>query len=237
MAGKKKPGKAKAAPEKNEEFSLISNATLKALYADLRKCETAVKRAAGKNVIDALPAGVWMDLGDGDAVVSGIADAAAKLKRKGKPAAAVSTEFGLVLGAGLLAKSRKSGKVGVIFGEAGDAEFQEALGIAKRLELPVIFVSRAKAVDEKELARELRAAKKKGKKAKGAANEGYLPRIHVDANDVVAVYRVAHESIDRARRGRGPSWIEGVPFKPEGKRVAADAVSNMEKYLIGKGLL
>jgi len=237
MAGKKKPGKAKAAPEKKEEFSLISNATLKALYADLRKCESAVKRAAGSRVMDALPAGVMMDLGAGDAVVAGIADASVKLKRKGKPAAKHSMEFGLVLGAGLLAKSRKSGKVGVIFGEAGEAEFQDALGIAKRLELPLIFVSRAKSVDEQAVARELRAAKKKRKKAKGAADEGYLPRIHVDANDVVAVYRVAHEAIDRARRGRGATWIEGVPFTSEGKRVGPDAVVNMEKYLQGKGLL
>lgn len=240
MTGKKKPGgkktvPVKSGPEKKEEFSLISNATLKALYADLRKCESAVKRGGG--ILDALPAGVFMDLGEGDVVVSVGADATVKVKRKGKPAATVNAEFGAALGAALLAKTRKNRKVSVVFGEPGGAEWTEALGIAKRLELPLIFVSRAVEVDEKALAREMRAALKTKKRAKTVLAEGYLPRIHVDANDVVAVYRVAHEGIVRARKGRGASWIEGIPFEPEGKPVGADAVGNMEAYLRRKGLL
>ena len=245
MAGKKKA--AKSAPEKKEEFSLISNATLKALYADLRKSQAAVKntargvRGAGKNEFDALPAGVLMDLDEDDATFSTIADVAVKLKRKGKPAVQVSTAFGAALGSALLEKTRNSGKVGVVFGEADapntNQDWQEALNLARKHELPLIFVSRAAEVDEKEAARAVRKPRKGKKKAKSAESEGYLPRIPVDANDVVAVYRVAHESIERARKGRGPAWIEGVPFRPDGKRVGADAVANMETYLRGKGLL
>ncbi len=59
----------------------------------------------------------------------------------------------------------------------------------------------------------------------------------MDAIEAGAVYRVAQEAIDRARRGRGATWIEGIPFKPEGKRLKADAVAGMELYLRGKGLL
>ena len=41
--------------EKKEEFSLISNATLRALYADLRKCERVAKRGGPGAAYDAYP--------------------------------------------------------------------------------------------------------------------------------------------------------------------------------------
>ncbi|MGA2252452.1 thiamine pyrophosphate-dependent enzyme [Terracidiphilus sp.] len=199
--------KVSAKAEKKEEFSLISNATLKALYADLKKS----RRAAKDGAYDALPAGARMDLTDGDVV------------------ATAGTGFDSAVGAALLAKTRKNGKVGVIFGEAAAEAFQDALVTAKQYALPLIFVSRTHAADE--------IAEKRSKSGKHVPAEGHLPRMYVDANDVVAVYRVAHEAIDRARRGRGATWIEGIPFKPEGKRLKADAVAGMEAYLRGKGLL
>jgi hypothetical protein len=214
-------------------FSLISNETLKALYDDLRKCARVVKNGA----YDALPAGVLMDLSDGDAVVSASTDATVRLKRAGKPVAAIGAGFDAAVGTALLAKAHKSGKVGVVFGEAGAEAFQAALATAKEYTLPLIFVSRAEDVDEHAEKRALRKPAKKSKAKKKALAEGYLPRIYVDANDVVAVYRVAHEAIDRARRGRGATWIEGIPFKTEGKRSGPDAVAGMEEYLRGKGLL
>ena len=233
----KKPATAFAQAEKNG-FSLISNETLKALYADLLKCQRVVKNGAAKNGnLDALPTGVLMDLRDGDAVVSASADATVRVKRKGKPVAGMSASLDAFLGAGLLAKARKSGKVGVVFGETGADGWQDAVEAARTHGLPLIFVSRTDAVDEKEPARVIRREARKRKPVKSEPAVGYLPRIHVDANDVVAVYRVAHEAIDRARRGRGATWIEGVPFKPEGKRRGPDAVAGMEQYLRAKGLL
>jgi hypothetical protein len=53
----------------------------------------------------------------------------------------------------------------------------------------------------------------------------------------VAVYRVAHEAIDRARRNRGASLIECASFRVKGLRRHGDAVVNMERYLRGKGML
>jgi pyruvate dehydrogenase E1 component alpha subunit len=207
--------KVSAKAEKKEEFSLISNATLKALYADLKKS----RRAAKDGAYDALPAGARMDLTDGDVV------------------ATAGTGFDSAVGAALLAKTRKNGKVGVIFGEAAAEAFQDALVTAKQYALPLIFVSRTHAADEIAEKRAVRKPAKKSKSGKHVPAEGHLPRMYVDANDVVAVYRVAHEAIDRARRGRGATWIEGIPFKPEGKRMKADAVAGMELYLRGKGLL
>ena len=74
-----------------------------------------------------------------------------------------------------------------------------------------------------------------------------IARIAVDARDVLAVYRVASESISRARQRRGPTLIEcidhGLPA-PAGTRVAergpssvVDPVRAMESYLGKKRLL
>jgi TPP-dependent pyruvate/acetoin dehydrogenase alpha subunit len=230
MAKKSTKGAGKSAPDEKPSFSLISNATLLALYGDLRAC----KKAARRKAFDALPAGIMMDLAKGDALASDVADATIRLKRKGKPAA--GSDLSAVLGAAFLHKQRKTGKVGVIFGaDLNSPDWTDALALAKDHWLPLIFVSRAEGPDEKALRREL--AKPRKKKKKAAKPEGYLPRMIVDANDVVAVYRVAHEAIDRARRGRGATWIEGVPFRVEGKRGVPDAVASMEKYLQGKGLM
>jgi Dehydrogenase E1 component len=57
-----------------------------------------------------------------------------------------------------------------------------------------------------------------------------LPYIAVDAHDVVAVYRVAQESIVRTREGAGPAVIELASYSPE------DPVDKMHRYLSGKGL-
>jgi TPP-dependent pyruvate/acetoin dehydrogenase alpha subunit len=45
----------------------------------------------------------------------------------------------------------------------------------------------------------------------GQSQSSYgVPRMAVDAHDVVAVYRVAQECVHRARTGVGPSWIQCV---------------------------
>lgn len=64
-----------------------------------------------------------------------------------------------------------------------------------------------------------------------------LPIIPVDANDAVAVYRVAHEAIAHARRGSGPTLIDCVPLRLAGERKQdSDCIARMERYLQAKGL-
>ena len=238
--------------EKKEEFSLISNATLRALYADLRKCERVAKRGGPGAAYDAMISGVLMDLGDGDAVASTNDDAAVRLKRAGKPVAAVGLGLDAAVGTALLAKVRKSRKVGVIFGEPSTEAFQDALETARHYALPLIFVSRTHGADEIAERRAVRRPAKKSKSAKHALAEGHLPRMYVDANDVVAVYRVAQEAIARARRGQGPTLIECKTYRWYGhseidpakyrdpeeveRWKAKDPIAGMEKYLTGKGL-
>ncbi len=46
---------------------------------------------------------------------------------------------------------------------------------------------------------------------------GYgIPGAMVDGNDVLAVYRVTREAVDRARRGQGPTLIEAKTFRMKG---------------------
>jgi TPP-dependent pyruvate/acetoin dehydrogenase alpha subunit len=84
--------------------------------------------------------------------------------------------------------------------------------------------------------------------------EGYgFPGRQVDGNDLLAVYEVAEEAVERARRGEGPSLIECVTYRlsfhnttdnpraylPEGWLTTAekeDPVTRVEAYLAKQGL-
>jgi TPP-dependent pyruvate/acetoin dehydrogenase alpha subunit len=72
-----------------------------------------------------------------------------------------------------------------------------------------------------------------------------VPRIAVDGRDVLAVYRVASESISRARQRRGPTLIECIDhgFPPGSGKAGrnqssvADPVRAMASYLGKKRIL
>ena len=68
-----------------------------------------------------------------------------------------------------------------------------------------------------------------------------LPVIPVDADDIVAIYRVAYESIHKARHGGGPTLIQAISFPPPPNGIEhsgrhPDAILRMEDYLAAKGL-
>jgi hypothetical protein len=57
--------------------------------------------------------------------------------------------------------------------------------------------------------------------------------IAVDGDDAVAIYRVAQESIGRARAGGGPALMECVPYVlPGTKAKPGDAIAGMERYML-----
>jgi TPP-dependent pyruvate/acetoin dehydrogenase alpha subunit len=61
--------------------------------------------------------------------------------------------------------------------------------------------------------------------------------IPVDGNDVVAIYRVAQESIQRARRGVGPTIIDCKPWPVRlAKAGPEDPVRRLEQALFRRGL-
>jgi TPP-dependent pyruvate/acetoin dehydrogenase alpha subunit len=139
------------------------------------------------------------------------------------------------IGAALANKTRKNGKVAVVFGNESESEsWRETLHIATVHALPMIFVVRE-------------GRKPTGRRGTSDSEQfaktdtPWFPAITVDRDDVVAVYRVANEAISRARLGRGPTLIECRPFRPHTTSNGSgehshDPILNMENYLRGKGL-
>lgn len=83
---------------------------------------------------------------------------------------------------------------------------------------------------------------------------GYgIPGVKVDGTDILAVFDVCKEAIDRARAGEGPTIIESVTMRMRGhaehdgheyypkglleKWQAKDPIEQFEKYLTGKKIL
>jgi TPP-dependent pyruvate/acetoin dehydrogenase alpha subunit len=127
----------------------------------------------------------------------------------------------------------------VVYALAGEVPaglWKKALRFAAEQELPVVFVA-------------LPAARARGSKARSAAKTGGVsalargcgvPAIAVDADDAVAIYRVAQESIGHARIGGGAALMECVPFVPVGSagkaRVTEDAIAGLEQYMAQRGV-
>jgi pyruvate dehydrogenase E1 component alpha subunit len=125
----------------------------------------------------------------------------------------------------------KSGHVVVVFASAQEGGLKNLRGpltFAARQSLPIIFV----------LGNNPWSKKRREHKNLKAQKEG-LTSITVDGNDVVAVYRVAHEALERVRQAGGPVLIEGKTYRQDGRSPVAverDPLVRMEEYLAAKGL-
>lgn len=140
-------------------------------------------------------------------------------------------------------KVAKNGKIAIAFCETERAHagrWRRNLTVASKQGLPLVFVRQ---LEWREGAQEKPARTKVTEDLPEALQFG-VPTIQVDGNDVVAVYRVASESIARARRGQGPTVIDCVSVSADrdaasqNGRVTADSdpIVIMEAHLVGKGL-
>jgi TPP-dependent pyruvate/acetoin dehydrogenase alpha subunit len=110
--------------------------------------------------------------------------------------------------------------------------WQDALKFAARRSLPIIFV-----VENNPWVGS-NARNGRVVHTLNAQREG-LTGITVDGNDVVAVYRVAYESLERVRQGGGPVLIEGKTYRPDGQSPLSterDPLIHMERYLRARKL-
>jgi 2-oxoisovalerate dehydrogenase E1 component len=115
-------------------------------------------------------------------------------------------------GAGYSFKLLKTDRVGVAFfgdGASNNGAFHEGLNMASIWDLPVVFVC-----ENNLYATEVPFAAAAGNPnvAERAAAYG-MPGVAVDGNDVLAVYQAAGEAVARARRGGGPTLIEGKTYR------------------------
>lgn len=124
----------------------------------------------------------------------------------------VATQLPQAAGAALASKIKKDGKVTAAFvGDGGTSkgDFHEALNFASVHNLPVIFV-----VENNGYAISVPLSKQMHIKniSDRAASYG-MPGITVDGNDVLAMYAVAQEAVERARNGNGPTLIEAKTYR------------------------
>jgi len=132
----------------------------------------------------------------------------------------------MALGAALAFKTQRQAGIVVAYvrhGEVAKGTWRKLLGLASKLELPVIFV----------------VLPANGRSRNGVADLSArshrwgVPGIAVDAVDAVALYRVAQESMGRARGGDGPVLIECVGYRADGK-APVDPLAQMRNFLLGR---
>jgi TPP-dependent pyruvate/acetoin dehydrogenase alpha subunit len=236
-------------------YSLISNARFRELYEAMLRCrifDEGLRSQVGAKHIgsryigsryegsrykgsrykgmagaEAAAAGVVLNLEAGDVLTLPARRAAARLMRgaaMGEVAslAADAKEsttadlLGAATGAALASKLGKRKQVAAVFTGADIDRHREALELASAHKLPILYVVE----DSSESGR----LEELGK---------LFPVITVDAYDVVAVYRVAYESITRIREGAGATLIECIGGRGRDSR---DAIVHMERYLQHKGI-
>jgi TPP-dependent pyruvate/acetoin dehydrogenase alpha subunit len=238
--------------------SLISDAKLKQLYVTMVQCRLLTERArhlrkaapyrtslgqeaiATGCVIDLLPEDtIALSPNDGIAgLVKGVplADLVAQLYAPPTRLSAEGDQLSVATAAALTNQRKKNSNVVVAFtGETTTTLpcWHDALRYARKRRLPIIFVVEnnpwpaGTPHDEAE-------------DFTGKARACGLTGISVDGNDVVAVYRVAYESLDRVRHGDGPVLVEGKTYRTAGQRRLSkgvrDPLTHMERYLTAKKL-
>ncbi|MFC5864013.1 thiamine pyrophosphate-dependent dehydrogenase E1 component subunit alpha [Acidicapsa dinghuensis] len=167
------------------------------------------------------------------------------------PSSTIAAQLNIATGVALANKMKKNDNIAVAYFGDGSTSlgfWHEALNFAGVHDLPIIFVCQnnlwAESVNLKFQTRVEDLSVK--------AHSYGFPGITVDGNDVVAVYRVAQEAINRARRGHGPTLIECKTYRWYGHSEidpakyrdpeevehwkAKDPIANMEKYLTAKKL-
>ena len=163
----------------------------------------------------------------------------------------VGASFPQAVGVGIAAKLKGEDYVAVAVGGDGAANqgtFHEALNLAAVWKLPVIFLIEDNGWAISVPKDKSTAVAKNSERAKAYG----IPGVSVDGADVIAVYEVAKEAVERARRGEGPSLIEvrvyrlrghfeGDPqaYRPKEDFELAkkkDPLLNFEKLLLEKGI-
>lgn len=123
---------------------------------------------------------------------------------------------------GIAYKQKYKGESGVSVSYFGDGatsqgDFHEALNFASVYQLPVIFFCQ-----NNQFAISVPVEKQTASKTIAQKAVAYgMPGVQVDGNDVLAVYEVMSEALERARKGDGPTFIEAVTYR-QGPHTTSD---------------
>jgi 2-oxoisovalerate dehydrogenase E1 component alpha subunit len=126
--------------------------------------------------------------------------------------APVATQIPHAVGVALASKLRGLDEVAITYvGDGGTSvgDVHEAMNFAGIHKVPVIFVC-----ENNQYAISVKWEKQSAVPDVAVRAAGYgFPGVTVDGNDVLAVYQVAREAVDRARRGKGATFIEAKTYR------------------------
>lgn len=216
-----------AAANGKHGHSLISDAKFRELYELTLRLRLGARQANGRgpSLVSraAALAAVSAELRDGDTLV---ADEPVPLGIHLTEAATLFADRVIAAIARATAdRLKQNARVTVVFSSNADL-LSEARSLACAAKLPVLFVDDAPTAPTDPKSRVRR---------KSAPDTNLPITIPVDAHDVIALYRVAHESIVRAREGSGSTRIVCTPW-PSRNEAAEDAVEHLEHWLEARGL-
>lgn len=140
--------------------------------------------------------------------------------------AAVAGQISHAVGLGWGFKLQGESHVVVVhFGEGATSQgdFYEPLNVAGVMNAPVIFFCQNNNWAISTPRKWQTAAQTLAQKAAAAG----IPGIQVDGNDLFAIYEVMRQAVERARKGEGPTLIEGLTYRL-GIHTTADDSSRYE---------
>lgn len=129
--------------------------------------------------------------------------------------AIVGSSVPIATGVALAFKMRRQTGVAVCFmgdGAVNEGAFHEGVNMGAIWSLPVVYVIENNLYSASTPIFEMVGVTKL---ADRAAAYG-IPGVTIDGNDVLAVYKAAHEAIDHARRGQGPTLLECMTYRITG---------------------
>lgn len=234
-----------AAKTKSTGGSLISDEKLRQMYACMLQCrmltEYAQQTHAGRRYQrslgqEAIVCGCVIDLRPDDTIVAAAHDSIAQLVR-GVPLGElvetmhtrpresdVGMKLSMAMETALGHKKKKQGNVVLVFADPAIAildSWRQTIELAGKAKLPILFVE------------ENNPWTGKARLQAGSHQSYSFPVFTVDANDVVALYRVAYESLQRVRLDPSPVLIQAEPYRLKLER---DPLLHMERYLRAKKL-
>lgn len=164
----------------------------------------------------------------------------------------IGTQISQAVGAGMAARIRQEDTVFMtFFGDGGTSsiDFHSGLNFAGVYKAPVVFVC-----ENNHWAISVPLQQQTAAETIAAKAQAYgMPGVRVDGNDVLAVYRVCKEAVDRARKGDGPTLVETVTYRMASHSSSDDAtryrdakefelwqqrdpIQRFQKYLRRRGL-
>jgi len=121
----------------------------------------------------------------------------------------------IAVGIGLALQMHKSPKVLLSYfgdGSTNEGAFHEAMNLASVWSLPIVFICDN---NKYGMSMDFRRSMNIEYISTRATSYG-IPGISIDGNDVLTIYQVVLQAVERARTGQGPSLVENVSYRWRG---------------------